>query len=75
MRCRGVVVASTTGRPAAWCCSMSESANGWMTAAIDSAAASAAASKVVPSRPLASSVAWRARKIEGSVSPMRSNMP
>ena len=70
-----MVVASTTGRPAFWCCSIRARAKGWMTAAIDSAAATAAASKVAPSRPLASRVAWRARKIEGRVSPIRSNIP
>ena len=75
MRWCGVVVARTTGRPAARCCSMRVSANGWMTAAIASAAACAAASKLAISRPLARRVACRARKIEGSVSPMRSNMP
>ena len=43
-RSYGVVVASTTGRPAARCYSNSASANGWTIAASPSAAASPAAS-------------------------------
>ena len=71
----GVVVATTSGRPAARCSAKRCQANGCTFAASVAAAASPAARIAARERPLARAAAWRASNIDGSVSPMALNRP
>ena len=64
-----MVVASTTGRPAARCSANSGAASGCTIAASVSAAWLAAAWTAPRDLPLASAAAWRASAIDGRVSP------
>ena len=66
----GVVVAITTGRPAARCSSNSAAASGWIISSSCSAATAAAACTASCDLPFAKATAWRANAIDGSVSPM-----
>jgi hypothetical protein len=69
----GVVVASTSGRPASRWSSMMARANGCTASASTSAACLPASRTCSWRQPLAKRAAWRVRIIDGRVSPTRLN--
>ena len=69
---KGLVVASTTGRPATRCSSMSIRAHGWTAPVSTLAASVAAVTTASDDQPAAYEAARRARAMPGSVSPITS---